>query len=166
MMQFANNKLPPGLMSEKSPEASPAVEVEMNNRFVTGSYVMAVHTFAPASSHESPFQVFAISSTVFDSYGFDGSPGAVQKVHAFLPVSASTATTPPRTSYSMPAQPVNTLPSPTRGASVIPVWAASHTGVSHTFFPFAASIATMRQSPVPTYTLPCHTATPRFLRPS
>ena len=36
-MQFANNKLPLGLMLEKSPEASPAVEVEMNNRFVTGS---------------------------------------------------------------------------------------------------------------------------------
>src|SRR5580704_12895377 len=99
-----------------------------------------------------------MSSIVFDSYVFDGSPGAVQKVQAFLPVAASTATTPPRTSYSMPAQPVNTLPSPTRGASVIPVWSASHTTESHTCLPDTASIATRRQSPVPTYTLPPHTA--------
>src|ERR1700687_3684346 len=166
MMEFANNRLPLGLMLEKSPEASPAVDVGMNNRFVTGSWLVSFPPVPPRSCHESPFQVWAMSSIVFDSYGFDGSPGAVQKVQAFLPVSASNATSPPRTSYSMPAQPVNTLPSLTRGASVIPVWAASHTGVSHTFFPVAASIATMRQSPVPTYTLPCHTATPRFLRPS
>src|SRR4029077_5394829 len=86
--------------------------------------------------------VFAASSSVFDSYGFEGSPGVVQKVQVFFPVSASSATTPPRTSYSMPAQPVNTFPSPTFGASVIPVWSASHTSVSHTGFPHAASTAT------------------------
>src|SRR5262249_3318690 len=136
------------------------------SRFVTASQVTRVHTFAPPSFHDSPFHVFAASSSVFDSYGFEGSPGVVQKVQVFFPVSASSATTPPRTSYSMPAQPVNTFPSPTFGASAIPVCSASHTTVSHACFPDAASIATIRQSPVPTYTLPCHTATPRFFRPS
>ena len=59
---------------------------------------------------------------------------------------------------------MNTLPLPTCGAPVIPVWLPSHTGDSQACCPDAASIATRRQSPVPTYTLPAQTASPRFER--
>src|SRR5512140_3719467 len=49
---------------------------------------------------------------------------------------------------------MNTFPLATWGAPVIPVCIASHTGDSQISFAAVASIATKRQSPVPTYTLP------------
>src|SRR5262249_1530807 len=108
--------------------------------------------------------VFAAISSALDSNGFAGSPGTVQKRHASLPVSASKATTDPRTLVSDPLYPMNTLSLPACGAPVIPGCVPSHTVDSPTCFPDEASIATSRQSPVPTYTLPFHTATPRFVR--
>ena len=51
----------------------------------------------PPSFHHSPFQVLAMVAKVLVSYGFLGAPGAVQKVQAFLPLCAASATAPPRT---------------------------------------------------------------------
>src|SRR5579864_1787545 len=59
---------------------------------------------------------------------------------------------------------MKTLPLATCGAPVMPVWVASHTGDSHSCLPVVALIAIKRQSPVPTYTLPSHTATPPLVR--
>src|ERR1700676_5433675 len=59
---------------------------------------------------------------------------------------------------------MNTLPLATRGAPEIPLRVGSKTCEDHSCVPLAASMATSRPSAVPTYTLPSHTATPRFTR--
>jgi hypothetical protein len=59
---------------------------------------------------------------------------------------------------------MNTLPAATRGAPEIPSRVGSTTGEDHSWVPVAATMAIRRPSPVPTYTLPCRPATPRFTR--
>src|ERR1700722_4473229 len=59
---------------------------------------------------------------------------------------------------------MTTLPPATCGAPVVPVCAGSQIADSQSRAPDAASMATSRQSPVPTNTRPSDTATPRLTR--
>src|ERR1035438_854634 len=101
----ANSRSPPTFMSALSPKSTSGVApaVPKSKNPVTGSYVIGSQTSPPPTSHHlSPDQVFAAISSAFDSNPLAGSPGTVQNRQACLPVSASNATTDPRTPMSEP----------------------------------------------------------------
>src|ERR1700756_599834 len=128
-----------------------AFEVPNTSNPVRASNVIGSQTVPPPCFHQfGPDQVLAATSTDLLSNPFAGSPGTVQKRHSSLPVCASNAAIDPRTCESAPLCPRKTLPRALRGAPVTPACEGSQTRACQSSVPFSASIASRRQSPVPT----------------
>src|SRR5262249_19178973 len=108
----------------------------------------------PPVRQESPPQVCLASSV----------PATVKNSHFFWPVLASTPNSGPREVHSPPWLPMMMVSLTTSGAPVKPTVSFSELTslVSQAFLPVFMSSAIRWPSTVPTYTLPCPSATPRL----